>query len=68
VNLQNNATSKTRIFYRVEECMRKLKIGLPKGSLQDSTISLFKKAGFQIYVDARSYKPTSNDTELDIML
>lgn len=48
--------------------MRKLRIGLPKGSLQEATLSLFQKAGIQIYVDSRSYKPTSNDPELEIML
>jgi ATP phosphoribosyltransferase len=34
-----------------------LKIGLPKGSLQDATFSLFKRAGWDIRVDARSYQP-----------
>ncbi|WP_413853448.1 ATP phosphoribosyltransferase [Candidatus Ruminimicrobium bovinum] len=48
--------------------MKKLKLGFPKGSLQDSTIELFKKAGIKINVSSRSYFPTSNDDELEIML
>jgi ATP phosphoribosyltransferase len=48
--------------------MNKLKLGFPKGSLQDSTIELFKKAGIKINVSNRSYFPTSNDDELEIML
>ncbi|MDR2772047.1 MAG: ATP phosphoribosyltransferase [Elusimicrobiota bacterium] len=45
-----------------------LKLGFPKGSLQASTAELFKKAGIQIYISERSYFPTSNDEELEIML
>lgn len=49
--------------------MRKLKLGLPKGSLQQSTLSLFDKAGFKIYVSERSYFPVcENDEELDLIL
>ncbi|MDR2860244.1 MAG: ATP phosphoribosyltransferase [Elusimicrobiota bacterium] len=48
--------------------MQKLRLGFPKGSLQDSTIELFKKAGIKIQVSDRSYFPTSNDDELEIML
>ncbi|MFN3966551.1 MAG: ATP phosphoribosyltransferase, partial [Endomicrobiia bacterium] len=48
--------------------MNKLKIGLPKGSLQESTFELFKKAGIKIYCDSRSYRPISDDEELDITL
>jgi len=40
-------------------------LGLPKGSLQDSTIALFGKAGFHIHVNSRSYKPSIDDPELD---
>lgn len=43
----------------------KLKIGLPKGSLQEATIELFKKAGFDFHVSARSYEPTVDDPELE---
>lgn len=48
--------------------MKKLKIGLPKGSLQESTFELFRKAGIKLYCDSRSYKPVSDDEELDITL
>ncbi|MEM6911279.1 MAG: ATP phosphoribosyltransferase [Verrucomicrobiota bacterium] len=42
-----------------------LMIGLPKGSLQDPTLELFKKAGFSIYVSSRSYRPSIDDPELE---
>ncbi len=45
-----------------------LNIGLPKGSLQDSTFHLFKKAGYNITVGSRSYFPTIDDDELSGML
>ena len=48
--------------------MSKLKLGIPKGSLQDATIQLFARAGFNIYVSARSYFPTIDDPEIDCML
>ena len=42
-----------------------LMLGLPKGSLEDSTIKLFAKAGWKIAVSSRSYKPSIDDEELD---
>lgn len=45
-----------------------LKMGLPKGSLQESTFRLFKKAGFNISANERSYYPAIDDPELDGML
>lgn len=45
-----------------------LKIALPKGSLQDATVELFRKAGFNIYVSSRGYRPSSDDKALDIFL
>jgi ATP phosphoribosyltransferase len=45
-----------------------LKLGLPKGSLEESTIGLFNKAGFTINVQSRSYYPTIDDTEIECML
>ncbi|MDR2191434.1 MAG: ATP phosphoribosyltransferase [Endomicrobium sp.] len=48
--------------------MKKLRLGFPKGSLQESTVELFKKAGIKINVSARSYYPSSDDDELEIML
>jgi len=47
---------------------KKLKLGFPKGSLQDSTIELFKRAGIRVYASDRSYFPSTDDDELDIML
>jgi ATP phosphoribosyltransferase len=46
----------------------KLKLGIPKGSLQDSTIQLFQRAGFTIYVSSRSYFPSVDDADLELML
>lgn len=48
--------------------MKKLKLGLPKGSLQESTIELFRKAGIRIYPSERSYFPISDDDELELMM
>ena len=48
--------------------MNKLKLGLPKGSLQEATIKVFERAGFQIYVSGRSYFPTIDDDEIDPVL
>ena len=45
-----------------------LKLGIPKGSLQDATIALFARAGWQIYASGRSYFPTVNDSEIECML
>src|ERR1700723_712472 len=46
----------------------KLRLGIPKGSLQDATIALFKRAGWNIYADGRSYFPTIDDSEIECML
>ncbi|HBX43351.1 MAG TPA: ATP phosphoribosyltransferase, partial [Deltaproteobacteria bacterium] len=51
-----------------EKAGRVLSIGLPKGSLQDSTIKLFRKAGFTISVGSRSYIPSIDDEELSGLL
>ena len=45
-----------------------LKLGLPKGSLQDATIQLFARAGFNVYVNSRSYFPTVDDPQIECML
>jgi len=42
----------------------KLRLGIPKGSLQDATIALFKRAGWNIYADGRSYFPSIDDAKL----
>ena len=46
----------------------KLKLGIPKGSLQDATIQLFQRAGFNILVSSRSYFPSIDDIEIECML
>lgn len=48
--------------------MRKLKLGLPKGSLQEATIKVFEHAGFKIYVSGRSYFPSIDDPEIEPVL
>jgi ATP phosphoribosyltransferase len=45
-----------------------LKLGLPKGSLQESTLKLFRKAGYHISVSSRSYYPVFDDLEISSML
>ncbi len=45
-----------------------LKLGIPKGSLQDATIQLFARAGFNMYVSSRSYFPAIDDPEIECML
>jgi ATP phosphoribosyltransferase len=45
-----------------------LKLGLPKGSLQESTLKLFRKAGYHISVSNRSYYPVFDDTAIESML
>src|SRR6202165_4888067 len=47
---------------------KKLRLGIPKGSLQDATIALFARAGFNIYASGRSYFPTVDDPEIECML
>jgi ATP phosphoribosyltransferase len=46
----------------------KLRLGIPKGSLQDATVALFARAGFSLYVSSRSYFPATDDPELECML
>lgn len=46
----------------------KLRLGLPKGSLQEATFQLFKQAGFDLTVRSRSYFPAVNDPELEVVL
>lgn len=46
----------------------KLRIGLPKGSLQTATLEMFKKAGYNILVSERSYLPVIDDEELETIL
>jgi ATP phosphoribosyltransferase len=46
----------------------KLKLGIPKGSLENATVELFRRAGFQITVSSRSYFPSIDDPEIECML
>src|SRR3989442_4077512 len=47
-----------------EEAMKPLRLGIPKGSLQDATLQLFARAGWRITVNARSYFPAIDDPEI----
>ena len=51
-----------------EPIEKTLKLALPKGSLQEPTLELFEKAGFNVYVSSRGYRPTSDDADLDLYL
>ncbi|MCX5679396.1 MAG: ATP phosphoribosyltransferase [Candidatus Omnitrophica bacterium] len=46
----------------------KLKLGLPKGSLQEATVRMFKKAGFNLGMSERSYFPSIDDEEIECIL
>jgi ATP phosphoribosyltransferase len=46
----------------------RLKLGIPKGSLQEATVQLFARAGYNIYVNPRSYFPAIDDPEIECML
>jgi ATP phosphoribosyltransferase len=48
--------------------LQKLKIGIPKGSLENATIELFKKSGWKITTSSRSYFPSIDDDELTCVL
>ena len=52
----------------MKETKNKLVLGLPKGSLQDATFMMMKKAGFNVTVGSRSYVPTINDPDLEARL
>ncbi|MGA3327334.1 MAG: ATP phosphoribosyltransferase [Terriglobia bacterium] len=48
--------------------MSLLKLGLPKGSLQEASLQLFRRAGYEISVNSRSYFPSIDDEEIECML
>jgi ATP phosphoribosyltransferase len=48
--------------------MNQLKLGIPKGSLQDATIDLFARAGWRISLSARSYVPSIDDPEIECLM
>jgi ATP phosphoribosyltransferase len=48
--------------------MSRLRLGIPKGSLQDATLDLFARAGWKITVSSRSYVPSIDDSEIECLL
>ncbi len=48
--------------------MQKLKLGLPKGSLQEATVKVFERAGYKVNISGRSYFPTIDDAEIELVL
>src|ERR1700687_5616506 len=48
--------------------MNRLKLGIPKGSLQEATLELFSRAGWKIAISSRSYVPTVDDPEIECLL
>lgn len=48
--------------------MDKLKLGLPKGSLEETTVDMFKRAGYKIDIQSRSYYPSIDDPEISCVL
>jgi ATP phosphoribosyltransferase len=48
--------------------MNRLKLGIPKGSLQDATLELFARAGWKITTSSRSYMPAIDDSEIECLL
>ena len=48
--------------------MKILKLGIPKGSLQEKTLEFFRMAGFNIYLSSRSYFPSTDDNEIKVVL
>jgi ATP phosphoribosyltransferase len=48
--------------------MNQLKLGIPKGSLQDATVDLFARAGWRISLSSRSYVPSIDDAEIECLM
>jgi ATP phosphoribosyltransferase len=48
--------------------MNRLKLGIPKGSLQEATLELFSRAGWKITVSSRSYVPSIDDEEIECLM
>jgi len=48
--------------------MNRLKLGIPKGSLQEATLELFSRAGWKITISSRNYVPTIDDPEIECLL
>ncbi|MCX5686961.1 MAG: ATP phosphoribosyltransferase [Candidatus Omnitrophica bacterium] len=53
---------------KIRKTNSKLKLGLPKGSLQEATVRMFRKAGFYIGISERSYFPSIDDDEIECIL
>lgn len=53
---------------KTKQKTQKLKLGIPKGSLQDATVRMFRKAGFYIGINERSYFPSIDDDEIEVIL
>lgn len=47
---------------------RRLRLGTPKGSLQDATLRLMKAAGWEVHVEGRSHFPRINDPDIQVIL
>ena len=52
----------------MKEKKLKLKLGIPKGSLQEATVRMFKKAGFNLGISERSYFPSIDDDDMEVIL
>ena len=63
-----SSTGKKSLIQRMCIDENKLKLGIPKGSLESNTVDLFKRAGWHITYDSRSYFPDIDDEELSCTL
>ena len=61
-------TARLRSECCIREQIVKLKLGIPKGSLENATIDLFRRAGFNITTSSRSYFPAIDDPEIECMM
>ena len=55
-------------LWKDTETMAKLMLGIPKGSLEKTTVEMFAKAGYKIEINSRSYFPTIDDPDIECML
>ena len=58
----------SKIIQKTTSLFKKIKLGLPKGSLEEATFRLLEKAGVKIYSRSRSYYPVVSDPELEVVL
>lgn len=66
MNMRKKGNSNTKT--EISNGVKKIKLGIPKGSLQEATLKMFEKAGFRISVDERSYFPSIDDDEIEIVM